>query len=127
MRGVYTNCQQLRKQMLLLSCAPTVQSPVSNAGGFFYGCVSNVGQGVVSNFLEIFGGGHDFTEGVCLLGCKNCPRFYKNTRSARGIVFMVRRVVAAYRVTWGYGGVKGIQIMQVRTPHRYHRLPPFIQ
>jgi hypothetical protein len=28
---------------------------------------SSVGQEVISNFLEIFWGGHDFTEGVVLL------------------------------------------------------------
>ena len=87
--------------MLLLSCAPTVQSPVSNAGGFFYGCVSNVGQGVVSNFLEIFMVGVIVFVGGCVVGVK----YYRSAENRWGIVFSATRSLSANMGWWGYGGV----------------------
>jgi hypothetical protein len=56
--------------MLLLSCDPTVNTPVRDAGGFFISAMSNVGQEVFAIFIKIYGGGRDFIEGggVCGIG-----------------------------------------------------------
>lgn len=54
--------------MLLLSCDPTVHTPVRNAGGFFRFDLSNIGQKVFAIFIKIYGGGRDFIEGGGVVG-----------------------------------------------------------
>lgn len=50
--------------MLLLSCDPTVNTPVRNAGGFFRFDLSNVGQEVFPIFIKIYGVGVILSRGV---------------------------------------------------------------
>jgi hypothetical protein len=54
-----------------------------------------------SKFFKKFLAWRDFIEGGGVVAVK----YYRSAENGWGIVFMVRRVIASNRVTWGYSGV----------------------